>query len=46
MSKEKNEDPKEQELIEINNDKEIKKKFNVWNKLGEIIQEILNCCKE
>lgn len=42
----KDEDPKEKELIEINNDKKIKKKFSVWNKLGEIIQEILNCCKE
>lgn len=42
----KDEDPKEKELIEINNDKEIRKKFSVWNKLGEIIQEILNCCKE
>ena len=26
--------------------KETKKKFSVWSKLGEMIQEVLDCCKE
>jgi len=26
--------------------KEIKKEFSVWSKLGKMIQEVLDCCKE
>ena len=35
--KEKDDDPEQ---------KESKKKLSVWSKLGEIIQEVLDCCKE
>jgi len=42
----KDEDPQEKESIELNNDKETKKTLSVWSKLGEMIQQILDCCKE
>ena len=42
----KDDDPEKKESIELNDGKETKKKFSVWSKLGEIIQEVLDCCKE
>jgi len=42
----KDDDPEKKESIELNDGKETKKKFSVWSKLGEMIQEVLDCCKE
>jgi len=42
----KDEDPRAKESIELHNDKGTKKTLSVWSKLGEMIQEVLDCCKE
>jgi len=40
-------DPKEEPSVKLINDKTDKKtKLSVWGKLGEMIQEVLDCCKE
>ncbi len=40
-------DPKEESSVKLINDKTDKKtKLSVWSKLGEMIQEVLDCCKE
>ncbi|MFA5392274.1 MAG: hypothetical protein WC306_01065 [Candidatus Paceibacterota bacterium] len=43
---EKDDDPENKESIELNDGKEIKKKISIWSKLGDTIQEVLDCCKE
>jgi hypothetical protein len=42
----KDDDPEKKESIELNDGKETKKEFSVWSKLGKMIQEVLDCCKE
>ena len=43
----KDQDPKELEAVTLQADNAPKeKKFSIFSKLGEIIQEILDCCKE
>jgi hypothetical protein len=43
----KDDDPEEEPSVKLINDKTNKKtKLSVWSKLGEMIQEVLDCCKE
>ncbi len=44
--KNKDEDPQEAESVTLQTENKKEKKFNVFSKLGEMIQQVLDCCKE